>query len=425
MISKFPYFPTMYPGESLYSVIARYHKNSIGTTLKGTIEDVFGTRTVSVSLEFPSHLKYLSNKLCDPEINEDILLYEHTIYPFYEPFIYEEEQNDIKQKMYFNGGGAIKSKIGFLAGSLLKKESFYVCPECIKEDIDKYGESYFRVVWQAQGYQVCHKHNVFLLPYPIKQSDVGRIKFIPLESDLIDCSCSACNENIEVLRMANMINDVLSGSLHKLNASKLKEIYLRRLKELDLLTVGDEVSYRRIIPLVRQYHGELLDVLDSEIDSNYESSWFRNIIRTKKIKIHPIRHLLYIMFLFNSLEQMKDYSLVREKTEVYPCLNKVCTSYNKNVIRKVVVTADSKTREKVGTFACPNCGYIYSRKMSEADKYKKGRVKDFGLLFMKELQNVVVKDELSLRGKAKYMGCDPKTVIKYSKLDKNSEYSDR
>lgn len=82
MVSKFPYFPEIYPGESLYSLIARYHSNSIGNSCKDTLEEIFGSRSISVSQEFPTHLHELSRRLNSREISKEILLYQHTLYPF-------------------------------------------------------------------------------------------------------------------------------------------------------------------------------------------------------------------------------------------------------------------------------------------------------------------------------------------------------
>lgn len=416
MLSKFAFFPKVYPDESLYSIVARYHKYSIGKTLKGTIEDIYGTRTISVSAEFPSHLEYLANSLNDDHLTKEIILYEHTLYPYYEPFIFTKEQKDIKQKMFYDGGGAIKGEIGFLAGSLVKKECLYVCTECIKEDILKYGESYFRVAWQAQGYLVCHKHNEVLIPYPVRQADVGRITFIPLEHDLVNMSQSHINQNNGLLKISKMINNILVGALRGFDADLLKNIYLKRLSELDLLTVSKEASYRKLLPLFNAHHSELLNLLDSEIDPSFESSWFRKIIRTKVVKVHPIRHLLYIDYLFDDLNELCKFTKKKNRKKKYPCLNKICPKFKIDLIENVVVTADSKSREKVGTFKCPVCGYVYSRKLNSTNKYEKGRVKEFGTLFREELNRLNDISDMSLRGKARYLGCDPNTVKKYNHL---------
>ncbi len=417
MASKFSYFPSIYHGESLYSLIARYHSCSIGNSHKDTIEEIFGTRDISVSPEFPTHLEEISRRLDMDEMTKESILYEHTLYSIYEPFLFEKEQRDIKNKMYQNGGLGIKGEIGFLAGSILKSDYMYFCPECVNEDVDKYGESYFRVIWQMQGYLVCHMHNIMMEPYPEKQSDVGRVSYITLEHDKICDIQLKMNTDPECLYISKMINDVYEGMLKDFDAQTLKILYHRKLGDLDYLTANGEASYHRLLPVFMKYYDKLLEKFDSVIDPRFEHSWFRKIIRKKCVKVHPIRHLLYIRFLFGSVKNLRNYADEDEVDNCYPCLNKVCPGYKKFVITKVNITADYKTREAIGTFKCSFCGYVYSRKM-KANIYKKGRVKDFGPLFMDELMEISKRQDMSLREKAKYLGCDPKTVIKYSEAIK-------
>lgn len=46
--------------------------------------------------------------------------------------------------------------------------------------------------------------------------------------------------------------------------------------------------------------------------------------------------------------------------------------------------------------------------------YKVGRVKAFGYVFIQELIRISRRTDLSLRAKARHMGCDTGTVKKYT-----------
>jgi len=37
-----------------------------------------------------------------------------------------------------------------------------VCPLCVKEDRERYGETYWHLSHQLQGIDVCHKHGCYL-----------------------------------------------------------------------------------------------------------------------------------------------------------------------------------------------------------------------------------------------------------------------
>ncbi len=51
------------------------------------------------------------------------------------------------------------------------------------------------------------------------------------------------------------------------------------------------------------YSQELLALLDSSLDENSDSQWLFEITRKHRKSFHPIRHLLLILFLTDSVEQ--------------------------------------------------------------------------------------------------------------------------
>jgi hypothetical protein len=410
----FTYFPAIYPGETLNSLIARYHSCSINNSLKDTIEDIFGTRSISVSAEFPNHLEALEKRIDSKLVTKEKLIEEHTLYSIYEPFLFEDEQSALREKMYSDGGLGIKGQIGFLAGTILKKEHFYFCPICMKEDIEIHGESYFRVVHQFQGNFVCAKHDVILEKYPISQKDVGRVTYVRLDEAVLFNLEIKKNTNPHLKSMSEMIELIHGGYLKNFNAEALKKVYIRKLKEDYILTPdNDGIRYSVLTPALNDYYGvEFLESMDSSIERDFQSSWIRKLLRTKRVKVHPIRHLLFIKFLFGNLENFIRYAYQPEAIQKYPCLNKVCKYYQREIVTDLVITADYKTREPVGTFKCHECGYIYSRKMT-GDPYKIGRVKDFGNTFIQEVGRVSRLSTMSLREKARHMGCDTGTIKKF------------
>ena len=54
------WFPTPYPGESLYSLIARYHERSGNYLVCDSIEQLFGNKRQASSTLIPYHLGYRS-----------------------------------------------------------------------------------------------------------------------------------------------------------------------------------------------------------------------------------------------------------------------------------------------------------------------------------------------------------------------------
>lgn len=96
--------------------------------------------------------------------------------------------------------------------------------------------------------------------------------------------------------------------------------------------------------------------------------------------------------------------------------------YKKDMVKRLTITADYKTRLPIGIFAC-NCGFIYSRKGPDkniSDRYKIGRIKEFGHMWEDMLKEYLHQGNYGLRELSRIMHCDPKTIIKFDeKLDIN------
>ena len=59
-------------------------------------------------------------------------------------------------------GSTVHTRIGVAASNVKLKTNLWVCSDCIKEDMDTYGETYWRRVHQAPGVFICPKHETVL-----------------------------------------------------------------------------------------------------------------------------------------------------------------------------------------------------------------------------------------------------------------------
>jgi hypothetical protein len=221
-------------------------------------------------------------------------------------------------------------------------------------------------------------------------------------------------------KIARMMSKVQEGVLNDFTSEKLKEIYKTKLDEKGFLTVNGFIKFQKLYnDFFKFYDNDFLSVFESAIDKESESNWIKIMLRGKKRKVHPIRHLLFIIYLFGNLDALIDFSNKKKSEPLYPCLNPVANHYKELVIDSPIITADYKTREPVGNFLCSLCGFKYSRKMKE-DIYHVGRIKEFGYVWFDELSKLCDRNDLSLREKARKMNCDPWTVKKYCKILKKS-----
>jgi hypothetical protein len=144
----------------------------------------------------------------------------------------------------------------------------------------------------------------------------------------------------------------------------------------------------------------------------------KSITRKQRKIIHPIRHILFIQFLCDSVEDFFNKSFDNNPFNKgpWPCLNPAAGHYMERVVNDCIITADYDTRKPVGTFIC-SCGFIYSRKgpdKTKEDEFKIGRVKNYGEVWENKLKSLIAEQKYSLTGLAKLMQCDSKTIVKYA-----------
>ena len=167
-----PFFTDPYPDELIYSAVARYHFYSGNIDCKDTLKEVFQNRSVIPSVEIGSHFSVLVEQL-GPNYSVENLVANHTIYPYYAPFLSKQRQQELLQDVQGDGKG-LYTRLGMVAGGICKKDGLYYCPECATSDIEQHGEPYIHREHQLQGVDFCAHHELKLKKYPVDFSKQSR-----------------------------------------------------------------------------------------------------------------------------------------------------------------------------------------------------------------------------------------------------------
>lgn len=155
-------FPDFYPDELVYSVLARYYTQSGYMRYTFAAEDLFQAKTVRPDPDFVNlYTSYTLEMLTRKMSMEDVIL-KHTMFPYYGRFLNKERRNQAFQALvkmqgnYHNLLPMQKSKDG-------RKRYLRYCPVCVKEDREKYGETYWHRIHQMIGIEVCPRHGCHLV----------------------------------------------------------------------------------------------------------------------------------------------------------------------------------------------------------------------------------------------------------------------
>ncbi|WP_242654507.1 TnsD family Tn7-like transposition protein [Clostridium butyricum] len=299
------FFTDPYKDELIYSAIARYHFYSGNVDYRDTIEECFGKRTMIPTLQIGGNFDYLSKAL-GKRYSSEIVIFKHTILPYYSPFIDEKVRQKIIEEIKYEGSNSIYTKLGIVAGGVCRKDSIFYCPRCAGEDIDKYGEPYIHREHQLEGIILCPQHGIILEKYPLKKIDVSRIEYIRLEKQYLNLT----DKNIKLadydkhFRLAKTAYYLLDKDLNNVSKEKVFKRYRYFLYQKGLLKGNKTIDQRNLYEkFICCYGKEFLKQLDSEIDYGNEYNWLKVISRKSKRFSHPLRHLLFINFLCEDIEE--------------------------------------------------------------------------------------------------------------------------
>lgn len=417
------FFPTPYTDELLYSIIARYHIRSGNTSPKQTIEELFNSRTVAAVIDLPSNITRLINNMpINSEYTEEELISKHTLYQFYTAFLPSSRAGMIFESMKSHNGGDIHMRAGIMASTIAPPSHFLFCPECLKEDIERYGETYWHRIHQIPGVLICPTHKILLQRSLVSVHGENKHEFFPAsEKNCIDNSSDLYSVDVteNLFTLSKDIEYLLNKNIERKEFEWFRRHYVSKLIEMDLATAKGRVRQRELIDGFRNFYGaEVLAIVQSDINYDEENNWLSSLVRKPKKSTHPIRHLLFLRYLGISLEEIfeRKYEYKPFGSGPWICLNAAAEHYKKAVVQNLDITYDAKIKKAIGTFSC-SCGFVYSRQgpdITEEDKYRIGRIKIFGPVWEDRLKTLVNEKKLSLRQIAKQLNVSAKTVNKYS-----------
>ncbi|MGX9931513.1 TnsD family transposase [Virgibacillus salarius] len=420
-------FPSPYPDEILYSVLARYHMRSGNVFWKHTLEDLFGKRTISASVLLPSGIKALVKHLPNnTTINEQELIRNHTMYPFYSVFLPTEKAQSIYDSMMDDDGKSIYMQSGIMASSVPQNRYLRYCPVCAKEDLSMYGEMYWHRIHQLPGNTICAKHELWLEDSKVPVIPPNKHAFTLPTLNNCDLNKMRIVDD-ELLEHFKAVffqaGKLLNNQFENQSFSHFTRYYRHHLINKGFATYKGRVYQEKLHEAFCKYYpDELLKSLNVEVIQG--KSWLANISRKHRKSFHPYYHILLLNFLDLEVESMfKEDSFENNPfgKPKWPCLNVVCSKYRKDVIEEVTIRRCEKTKKSIGRFTCPTCYFSYTRKGRDQeleDRYKFTRIMNFGYIWENNLQSLL-EEKLSYREIARRMNVDVGTVIKYGNVKQN------
>jgi hypothetical protein len=443
------FFPELYPDELLFSACSRYAEATGYETLKAAAMDLFESDRIRLSMDFPANLAKLVGSLPPGHhFTTSRLIDQHTLLPFFAPFMSAERVAGIRRNMELSGAARIHGATG-INRFKNKLRVFRYCPGCVLADREKFGEAYWHRIHHIPSVDLCPLHRLYLteteLPLRSMARNSARI-FATAEASIGDSNLDCKEEDDERLRelqtaLAHNVRWLLENVRFAGYQQNHRDHYVHLLYERGFCTYGGVLDRQKLAnELTAYYSHDFLVKLRCEVRTDGAEDWVNRFVHRKERAIHPFHHLLMLQFLGESVEGFlnasdyerpslgQDCGPEEDRSTVtippfvdppfgfapWPCLNRTAEHFQQNVITICELkTAQHYPRRPRGIFRC-DCGFAYSRvgpDKSESDRQKLDWYISFGEQWDKTLCELLEQgegyDSIKLR-----MGVGTRTLAK-------------
>lgn len=406
-----PYFPSIYPDELLYSVLARWlrHQGAVGMT--HPLEHLFGLRFASASLELPSRLAHLADALpLARALTADDVIDQLTLFPYYAAYAPESLRTECRRAMCAGAVSGLHMRLGLTAFRVRRVRELRFCSECVQDMRKRYGELYWKRNHQLPGVLVCPDHGCALQLSNLQLNVRGRFEYVAATP----AECSVDSPRIQLPRgegLARLIEVARRSAALLVDPGEARDFaawtahYRLQMSRAGLAWSPRRMRQAEMLGAFQEFYGAAMKCLIAECNGiELGSDWLTSMVRKHRKVAHPLQHILLQAFLDHRAQADGPFGL-----GPWPCCNPLAPH-----VGAMTVSSVARHRNRghdVGVFACP-CGYVYTRRfVPTSGVLEPPRVRRFGPLLDAGLRRLVDRG-LKLRPIARALGVDPKTVAR-------------
>jgi hypothetical protein len=303
------FVPTPLPDETIHSMVTRFHLRSGHPSTRDTKFQLFQADIALVVGAFPSKLAKLA-AVFHPEESQYLsdLIFKHTNLPYFAPFITDAMLSSAVSAMKGNGRPRIKPALGFYQGGVPEPRWLRYCPDCLFAQQTSEGHGYWQRVHQLPGVTVCPEHQCQLI-----ESNISSIGGPVVAQDFM-LPEAAGTRNLAVVALgksanltARLSHELVHAGLTSIHPSTRMWIYKTRLAEIGYGSFHD-LNHEAIRADLEKFWGNnYLQSLGMHPTENVRWSWLRKVYQQPVANAHPVKHLLLIGMLFNSIGDYAEY----------------------------------------------------------------------------------------------------------------------
>ena len=310
MFAAYPAFlPVLTDGETLFSWAARYHRLSGNALAKQSSIQLFCDRRAGLRPDFPSHLQQLVEITRGLIGDAETLAYERTIFGFFAPFQDAQGASNVLAQMRGTSVEKVKSVLGLVPSRLGAFFPMKFCQDCMRDDLREDSVSRWHLEHQWSSVWICRKHHKMLhiLQRDSQSRDLRRWL---LPEDLTAEEWTTIPvRNLSAIKSKLIWIAELSAYFAQLRGQHfdhqlLRYSYLLQAKNRGWLYTDGSVRLALVRPLFLKYYCEMENIPGYEVVKGVQTEhagMLGLLMRQFDWRRHPVKHILLIAFLFDSV----------------------------------------------------------------------------------------------------------------------------
>ncbi|MDY0748726.1 TnsD family Tn7-like transposition protein [Paucibacter sp. R3-3] len=303
------------PDETLFSLASRYHRLSLQVRPETTCLTLFGRRRGGLAHDLPDSVDAFADRTravlgCSAQE----VIRDRTLLPFYLPFQAAFKANAAVDAMRGPYIGSLKFQLGMLTSRFRANHPLKACLRCMEEDLVEFHAPYWHRQHQLPGTWVCTKHRVHLRESTLKSTGVRRFHWtLPDESDLTTaigtasegpCGSSQLETLLYLFASAASGLAALPIGFH-FDSIRLASLNRQQLQARGFLRHGNQLSpsagqslTRFLAPL-----NAVRELAPLAVQGSSAQSQLSRLSNPSRVMTHPLRHLAYALWLFESWDR--------------------------------------------------------------------------------------------------------------------------
>jgi len=339
------YMPSFYQDELLFSYLSRYHSWSLNRHEKISRGELYKQKYPKINTEFPINVKGIWDQIQmynPPSIYH--VINKHTFLTFCRNLCEKSQVNNALDTL-------LEGKRKFLI-NVNDKPFFQYCPDCLQEDYEKYGESYWRMTFQLPTVLVCSKHQKLLSDSEV-EFNTGIFYYATRDNCTeITKKKTTKKTSFHLKRLADESTKLAQIDYNYPREKWYLKFFIHLNKKGYLNKRGKILNNKLVRDIISFYGIEFLAFLQIDLEilesrlSKY--NWLN--------RMNPKQSLIVILFLCSGFKEFyeEQISLNGIKTQ---CNNPVCEFYLKDNLIDVEVIEEYEYI-KLQVRCC--CGYCYN-----------------------------------------------------------------